>query len=239
MNWLEELVSYAQGNLTDQEREALWMRGVSDEQIASYRLGYLNQHLPPLTKAGHFLEWCRNGQKLDSVFVIPLTNTLGQIKGVQFRHVDRTRSGYMDYFADKNEPVLFGLAQAMPSIWETGVVCIVEGAFDLFPVQRHCPNTVATLTAGVSKGFTAVLKRLCHEVWMLYDRDVPGQKASENFSKFHGSEFKVVIVNLPVLTVPHTGKLAKDPGEVWEVQGDEAFGVFMKRLKDPYNQGDA
>src|SRR4051812_13467368 len=93
-------------------------RGASDSQIETFQLGYLNRELPA-GLPNHFLEWARGGEKLDDVFVLPLTNTLGEISGLQFRHVDRERAGYMDYFVDRKETVLFGLGQAVASMWAT------------------------------------------------------------------------------------------------------------------------
>jgi DNA primase len=230
--WVDVLVAYAQANLTDRVLEALWSRGVSDEQIRSYKIGYLNQKLPPLEGATEFMEWCWRGKKLQDVFVLPMTNALGQVKGVQFRHVDRVRKGYMDFFVDDEEPSLFGLAQAMPSIWQTERVFLVEGAFDLMPVQRVFPNVIPTMTASVSQGLLRFLKRTVKEVWIMYDTDAAGYKGGKAFVTEHASDFdRVGIVKLPRLNFVD-GRMTKDPSDLWELLGDERLGVYLRKQQD-------
>ena len=232
MTWVDGLVAFSKGQLDDKAREALWSRGVTDEQIEAYNLGYLNQQLPDLSFPEAFRKWSLGGSKLDDVFVLPLTNTLGDIKGLQFRHVDRARKGYMDYFLDKSEAVLFGLAQAMPYVWETGEVYLVEGGFDLFPIQRIFPGTIATLTARVSEPLVRVLRRFCSKIWLGYDMDATGRRASAKFRKEH-CEFKVYIVEYPL--VPHGTGQTKDPGELWEEWGDVRLQAHIRSILRPYD----
>lgn len=227
--WIDHLVDFAHQNLSeDRLFEELWSRGVTDDQISLFRIGYLDRKLPELEKAGDFLKWCHGGQKLDDCYVFPLTNALGQVKGLQFRHVERSVKGYMDYFLAKDEPVLFGLGQAMPHIWTSQVVCLVEGNFDLFPIQRVLPNTIATLTSDVSSRFLRFLRRNVREVWFGYDMDAVGRKGAFSFIKDHGRSFDRVKVGQFPRVQFADGKRAKDPGELWEASGEERFGVYVK-----------
>lgn len=237
MEWLEQLTQYAHERLGDREREALWTRGVSDEQIALYRLGSINKKLPDLDYPPGFMEWCWEGRRLDDVYLLPLTNTLGQVKGLQFRHIDRNRPGYSDYIPYGDEPVLFGLSQAMPHVWKTESIWLVEGGFDLFPIQRVYPEIVATLTARVTGEFARLLQRLVKEIWLVYDMDTTGRTQTRNVVKNHGRDFTIHEVSLPQPFLPDgRGKRVKDPSELWEVWGDLQFGVCLKRLKDPFYQ---
>lgn len=238
MEWLELLVQHAHERLGERERDALCSRGVSDEQIDLFRLGCLNKELPSLAFPKDFLDWSWNGRRLDDVFLLPLTNTLGQVKGLQFRHIDRARTGYSDYIPYEDEPVLFGLSQAMPHVWKNESIWLVEGGFDLFPIQRVYPEVVATLTARVTTEFARLLRRLVKEIWLVYDMDETGRKQAARVSKFYGRDFTIHDVNLPQpQKVNGTGK-AKDPADLWEVWGDGRLGVCLKRLKDPLFSGD-
>lgn len=235
MTWLDNLTAHAAAGLDDRTREALWERGVTDDQMVSFKLGYLDRRLPDLDYSPAFLKWADKGAKLDDVFVLPLTNTLGAIKGFQFRHVDRERAGYMDFIAEKGEAVLFGLNQAMPHIWKSRSVCLVEGAFDLFPVQRFHPATVATLTARVVDPLVRILRRLVDRVFMGYDMDVAGRASCEKFVKWHGrsshvgaQEFDVTVVDWPQVAVD--GSLIKDPADLWEAWGDTQFEKFIQSI---------
>lgn len=227
MAWLDELVSYAEGQLDDRVREALWSRGASDEQIALFKVGYLDRNLPDIELPKEFLKWSDGGAKLVDGFVFPLTNTQGEIKGIQMRSVDRDKSGYMDFFLDRFEPVFFGLGQAMESVWSTESLVIVEGTFDFFPVQRFFPNSVPTLTANVSEIFVRTLRRLVRQVYSFYDNDPAGIKANRKLVEEHGSEFGVRVVEYPLVARPD-GKTIKDPGELWEAWGDERFEPFLR-----------
>lgn len=232
MDWLEELTAFASDQLGEHEREVLWGRGVTDEQIALYRIGHLRRQLPDLQRAGLFMEWSGNGRKLDDVFVLPLTNAMNQVRGFQFRYVDRARKGYMDFFADETEPVMFGLGQALPHAWKSGSMWIVEGGFDLFPIQRVYPEIIATLTARVPEHLVRLLRRFVDDVWIAYDMDKAGLRGTYDFIEEYGSEFRTHKVQLPRVRKVD-GSQSKDPSDVWEAWGDARLGVFLRQLQSP------
>lgn len=232
--WLETLVAWAHTQLGDREREALWMRGVSDEQIELFRLGYLDGELPELDQGDVFIEKYHRSHWLRDVFVLPLTNTLGQVKGVQLRHVDRAKKGYSDFSPFEDEPVLFGLAQAMPHVWESQSIWLVEGAFDLFPIQRFCPNVVPTLTNRLTEPVARLLRRLVDEIWLAWDMDSEGRKATWRAVKEYDQDFQIHDVKLPRPLLLDGKRRAKDPSELWEVWGDARLGPYLQRQLDPY-----
>ena len=229
MTWLDDLVDFAASQLDEQGLEALRARGVTEDQAQLYRIGYLDRHLPPLQGAEAFDKWAKGGARLDAVFVLPLTNVLGEIQGLQFRHVERSRSGYSDYILDQGEAVLFGLAQAVPHIWKSESVFLVEGGFDLFPIQRTLPGVVATLTARVPDTFLRFLRRLVRDVWLGWDNDSTGRASCGKFINRFGSEFTTHPVVYP--KVPKIeGGLSKDPGELWESWGEARFSEYLQSL---------
>jgi DNA primase len=232
MLWIEKLVEYAAQRLDgDREREELWKRGVTDEQIELFKIGYLNRDLPG-DMPKDFLEWAEGGRTLDDVFVFPLTTALGQIKGLQFRHVERSRAGYRDFIPYDAEPVFFGLGQAMPHIWSTGEVFLVEGDFDLAPVQRVYPQVVATLTARLTGQLARLLHRVATDIWFFYDWDSAGQNAVERFERSaYKSWFEHHVIRRPGDAPQGSKGRVKDPSELWEAWGDERFGVFLRRQR--------
>lgn len=227
MDWLEALVQGAQAQLGSRELEELWSRGVSDLQIEQYRFGYLDQYLPEANYPNEFIEWWGSQDRSD-VYVFPLTTTQGQVRGIQIRHVERSDKGYTDYIADREEPVLFGLGQAMPSIWSSETICLVEGVFDLCPVQRHIPYTVATLTAGVPGNLWRVLRRLVKRILLVYDDDATGLDKSFQIAREYGKSFKVDILKYPPRKMFKRPSQKLDPSEIWEAWGDSRFGVFLR-----------
>lgn len=227
MAWLDQFVEYACEQVHEEVIEALNTRGVSDDQIRDFRIGYLKRTLPPLDYPQEFLKWCHQGKKLDDVYCFPLTNVLGEIRGLQFRYVERGRAGYMDYILETGEPVLFGLGQAMPHVWGAETILFVEGVFDLFPLQRHYPAIVATLTARVIEPMLWTLRRICKQVVLGYDNDDTGRRAVLRFIKEHRDEFKIVDVKYPKKPMVN-GKMTKDPGDLWELWGDRELGVYIR-----------
>lgn len=227
MSWLEKLAEFAHGNL--KSREALWDRGVSDAQIDMYQIGYINAGLPPLENADAFLRWWQ-GHRITNSFVFPMTNALGKIKGFQFRSASREKKGYLDYVALKDEPAYFGLSQAMPAVWQTQEAYIVEGAYDLFPIQRLHANSFPTMTSDVSTALLRFLRRNIKVLWVCYDMDFPGQRGSFELCKDHAKDFDAIhVIKLPRLEMAG-GKKAKDPGDLWETLGDKAFGDLFNKV---------
>lgn len=221
-NWTKDFTAFANASLTKREREILQLRGVTDNQINLYQIGYVNTKLPKDVPE-HFSWWSNNGVKLNDVFVFPLTTTLGAINGFQFRHVVREQKGYIDYFVDRKEPCTFGLSQAVKAVWDSQSVFLVEGAFDLFPIQRAVPYTIATLTASVNGQLVRLLRRLVKKVWLGYDADATGKSGCEEFKKRYGDEFEVYIMKYPM-----TSKTVKDFGELWETWGDSKLIPYIR-----------
>jgi DNA primase len=227
MSWADDLVKYAQSNLDDRVLESLWCRGVSSEQITEFNLGFLDGVLPEGMPV-EFREWAHEGNKLKDSYVLPLTNPLGVVSGFQFRSVDKSNKGYLDYFLVRDEPVLFGLGQAVPHMWSSDSACVVEGAFDLFPVQRVLPFSISTITAKVTDILLRWLFRLVHKVYLFYDADSTGRSACREFVREHRSDFEHLhVMEYPRGVTLSNGKLVKDPADLWEAWGDDLLGPYL------------
>ena len=224
-DWTQALTNFAAQQVTSRVREALWERGASDDQIGLYRIGYLNRELPP-GLPDRFVKWALSDDKIEDALLFPLTTTLGEIRGFQLRHVERKRGAYSDYFVDRREACLFGLHQAVEAMWQTGSAFLVEGAFDLFPVQRATPAVVATLTARTNGQMARVLRRIVKRVWLGYDMDETGRRGCADFVSEYGSDFEVYTVAYPMVN----GKVMKDPGDLWEAWGDAQMVPFIKSV---------
>lgn len=232
MAWMDDLAGHAHKSLDERVRDALAMRGVTDAQIDHYGVGYIDGKLPDTYEIPvPFRAWCQGGRKLQDSYVFPLTNTLGVVRGFQFRSVDRQAKRYSDYFEDERQPeaIFFGLAQAMPHVWEHESIFLVEGPFDLFPIQSVFPGIVATLTARVTEPLIRVMKRLVKDVWMGYDNDPPGRQGCARFMKEHGKDFNCHDVVYPK-TAFYDGRVSKDPCDLWEAWGQDGLGKFVRSV---------
>ena len=228
---MEDFVKRTSASIPDRAREALWARGVTDEQIDLFQIGHLDGLIPEGEYPQHFLRWCGIEGRIDDVFVLPLTNVLGNVRGLQFRHVERGRGEYMTFVEVNDEAILFGLGQAAQTLWAEQRVWLVEGAFDLFPIQRVFPGTVSTQTARVTDPLLRVLRRLVTRIWLGYDMDPTGRRACERYKKqLDAEKFDVRIVNYPKVKMVGSGKAIKDPGDLWETWGDTEFSKFVRSI---------
>jgi DNA primase len=228
---MTEMVGTAHAQMVAESREALWRRGVSDEQIDAFDIGILpGARLPTgLGCDPRFVTWWSAHRKqFKDPLVFPLTSTLGVVLGLQFRDREPKIKGYLDYFESKEEPAFFGLAQAMASVWETEEVWLVEGVFDLCPIQRHVPNVISTLHAGVSSQLRRVLRRVARTIFVAYDMDTTGYKVAHDIARELSDQFKIKIVRFPRVPMP-SGHNTKDPNELWSVWGDQRLGALIKR----------
>jgi len=229
MAWIDSFTAQCHAALPEHAREALWGRGVTDEQMSLYQIGYIDRELPSdIEYPGAFLDWSLSGTKLEDFLVLPLTDWLGEVKGLQFRPLSREKKGYTDFILDKTQAVLFGLGQAAPEVWRTGKVCLVEGVFDLFPVQRAAPNVVAILTAKVRDDLVRSMLRMVQQVYLLLDDDEAGDRGRKNFHRFYGNLFDTREVTYPRGVVMANGVKVKDPGDLWEAWGDDRLVPFLR-----------
>ena len=229
MTWFEDFAKFAHSNLTEEIVESLNVRGVSDEQVEQFNIGYVNKKLPPDCPLD-FTKQFHGGDKLSHMYCFPLSNTIGQIKGFQFRPVNRAIRGYQDYVNQHGEPILFGLGQAMPHVWETGTITVVEGVFDLFPLQRHLGSTVACLSAHIPESMIRTMGRLCKKIILGFDNDPTGRRSSIEFQREYKNKYEIVDLGAkyPKTPMPN-GKVVKDPGDLWEVWGDAKVGELVSR----------
>jgi hypothetical protein len=228
MTWLDDLILAAHSRIDTRASKAYHRRGVSDNQIEAFRLGFLDGDFAGVDVPNEFLSWARKGGKIEDTFVLPLTNILGENKGLQFRHLDKSRKGYQTWLPDSGDMIFFGLGQAAPSVYCTGKAFVVEGAFDLFPVQKSVPWVFATITAGISTKAIRSLKRLASTLWIGYDSDATGRSSGEKISRKHATDFEVKILKWPVVQKPSDGVVVKDPGELWECWGDAKLQDFLQ-----------
>lgn len=178
--WLEEVVSDAAARMAalpwhHPARAYLRERGVRDEWIASYRLGWM-----PSPEARHatpeFWAWLlKTGW--DKI-VFPMTDAQGQVIGVQLRSAADKRYG--DFLLQPRDLYMpsFGAHVALPAAWSSQRLILVEGVFDYFAVRAYAPDVIALMTATASASMRRLVARYATSVVSLLDMDGPGRRAS-------------------------------------------------------------
>lgn len=219
--WLDSLVVEAAASMPEEVLEELWARGMSSEQADQFQVGYLHS-LPDGDYPQEFIDWYHDR---DDALLFPLTTFQGTIGGVQARYRDRARKGYSDYLFSKGEPCLFGLREAAPHVFKSRSAVVVEGCFDFFPTQRTIPYTIATLTAKVDSGLLRTLSRVVDRIGCFYDQDKGGKRGFWGLKTDAPPSVEVYRMEYPI-EFPH-----KDPGELWEMYGEDWFARYLGEIK--------
>ena len=180
-------------------RRYLGERGLPDEVIDRYRLGYAPGGWQDVTdKLDH---WGSNPEEARTAglvvqgkrgpydlfrnrVIFPITGLDDKVHGFGARKLDPEEHGgkYINSpqgpVFDKSE-TLYGLAEARQAIQRSGRAILVEGYFDVLSlVAADVQETVATCGTALTEGHTRLLKRFCDRVVTVFDADEAGRKAS-------------------------------------------------------------
>lgn len=183
----------------------LQKRGVSEADLSLHGIGFAGPSFQVTECAPDFVPWSQ--QFLHDCLVFPLYNMLGEVVGIQIRMLDdkEYQRPYKQYYAYHRDifPYFFGLPQALPHVYETGYLVIVEGIFDYFAVRQITPNVMAVLTAGVPIACKRLFHRFCKLVVAMLDMDAPGREGALRLC----NEADGYLVTIPTFS-------EKDPGEL-------------------------
>ncbi len=178
-------------------REYLERRGISNELIERFELGYapprgLVEHLgrnglADAERAG-LVAKSQSGEghydRFRNRIVFPIKEPAGNVLGFGGRGLgpDDTPK----YLNSPESPVyrksrvLFGLPLALDSIRKNGRVIVVEGYFDLIALHRAgIEEAVAPCGTALTTEHARRLRRYAQEVVLLFDGDSAGQRAAE------------------------------------------------------------
>lgn len=179
MNWLKDMVEQAHVTLLALDpatppRQYLRERGVTDQDIVTYKLGYWPVAPEPTQCNEEFWKWCHKYGYNRLTF--PLTGPFGEPIGIQARHLGD--KGYENFVLKPRELFVpcFGLHVALPEIFTSNRVVLVEGVFDYFATVKVAKDTLATLTANLSGAQRRLLSRYVSMAICLFDMDSTGRR---------------------------------------------------------------
>lgn len=175
-----------------------YQRGVTDEAIKKFRLGYAIDRPTSLVdearKAGFDIKTLksvglvgesREGRLYDRFrgrVIYPVMNTAGKVvafggrdlKGGPAKYINSPES---DIYKKSNE--LYGIYQAKNAISRNGQCFLVEGYMDVIGMfQSGMENVLASSGTALTDGQIALIHRFAEEVTLIYDGDAAGIKAS-------------------------------------------------------------
>lgn len=212
-------LDYFRAHLAGDPLDYLRRRGLSDDSIATFELGFappgwdgllrhaLNKGVreDDLMKVG-LLSENERGRRYDRFrdrIIFPIRDGLSRLVGFAGRVVDDTLPKYLNSpeseLFNKGE-LLYGLDKARGEIRRTGEVVVVEGYMDVIALhQVGLSNTVAALGATLTADQGDALARLdARSVKLAFDADEAGQRAVlAGLDQAVGRAFMVQAVTVP------------------------------------------
>ena len=178
-------------------REYLVNRGITEETIKQFRLGYAPDNWRSLTnyiegsglslklaeQAGLVVAGKEEGfyDRFRGRLIFPIENIFGEMVAFGGRILEKGEPKYLNspespvYIKGK---VLYGLNRTKEEIRKHGFALIVEGYFDLISLwNADIGNVVATLGTALTREHLELLRRYALEVVALFDPDEAGIKA--------------------------------------------------------------
>lgn len=180
-------------------RQYLAQRGMPQELIARYQLGYapdgwefitsrlLKQFPADAVKQAGLIRQKKNGKGFYDSFrrriMFPIMDAGGKVCGFSGRVLDDKQPKYLNSPESpvfKKGSLLFGLHQHREAIRQSSRAVIVEGNFDLLRLAAQgIGNTVAPLGTALTAEQVRSLRSYCSEAVLLFDGDEAGMKAAK------------------------------------------------------------
>ncbi len=241
---------YYHGQLTEGKSGAKALgyvkkRGLDDKLIAEFELGWAPQEREGLSKAalshgiaeedlvtaGLVSVSEQDGKTFDRFrnrLLFPIRDTRGRTIGFGGRVLDDSLPKYLNTsdteLFHKGE-VLYGLDKSRGQINRESSALVVEGYMDLLSLwQAGVQNVVAPLGTALTEGQARLLARYSKEVFLLYDADRAGLKATFR----GGDELLAAGVAVRVATLPG----GQDPDDYIRANGREKFESLLAGADD-------
>lgn len=234
----------AESPAAEQARSYLRRRGVPEEAVRTFRLGYapgpeaggwnflfsrLQEAGIPvrdIERAGLAVRKDRGGyyDRFRDRILFPILDMTGRVVAFGGRILGDGKPKYMNSpespVFDKSR-LLFGLYQHREQIRARRRALVVEGNFDLLMLAVHnCPNVVAPLGTALTSSHIRSLRGYCDEVVLLFDGDSAGLKAAMRSVPLFLAE--QVDARIAVLPEGH------DPDTLVRAEGEEGIGRLVE-----------
>jgi DNA primase len=240
----ELAVAYFQNQLASPAGEAarayLANRGVSDEMIERFQLGYAPHSWHALAEAAAEKRWDKPAfeaagliaqgskglyDKLRHRLIFPICDDAGRAIAFGGRTlpgnelddptVDAKYLNSPETLLFNKSRTLYGLDLAKRAIIESKTAVIVEGYTDVIACHQHGrENVIAALGTAFTNEHAGKLRRLCEKVVLVFDGDAAGHKAADRAVEvLLSSEIDVAVAILPD---------GQDPDELLATEGGEA-----------------
>lgn len=222
--------------------EYIYKRKITDETVLKFGIGaslnfnglpkylkekgYTNEEMVASgavgEKNGNYFDW------LGGRLIIPVIDQFNNVVAFDGRRIDDVKE---QKYINTRETAVFSKGKTLFNINnlkkvknEKGLtdVIIVEGHLDVVTVsQAGFPNVVASMGTSLTKDQARILKRYTEKVYISYDGDFAGQKATVRGLEILRDEgLEVKIVSLPD---------GKDPDDVIKTEGADGYRNYIAR----------
>jgi len=218
-------------------REYLAQRGLTEEVIRSFRLGYapdewdsLRRHLQSrgvslemAQEVGLLMPRDRGGyyDRFRHRIIFPIQDRQSRVIAFGGRIVGAGEPKYLnspESVLYSKGRTLYGVPQAADALRQSGVALVVEGYLDLIALQVHgIANVVATLGTALTREQVRLLKSLASKVVLIFDGDAAGARAMKRAFPLFAQE------SLAVRALPLPAGL--DPDSYAQAHGADLFGA--------------
>lgn len=212
--WIADAVQ--RGSLQEASEIYLYGRGCKPEVLQG--MGFFNwnpRDLDPAPDQDFTKKYGPRGERLRGWLIWPLYTPRGILAGFEGRATTgKVISCYLLSPEYHWNSAWIGMPQGMARLWAGGAAWIVEGLFDLLPMQWIVPEQDAVLAsrrAGLTEDQMNFLIRFASSVNMVYDRDAAGKRESWKAMK------ALRAVGVRCQEIRYGG--GKDPGVVWDAGG--------------------
>lgn len=222
-------------------RSYLGQRGIDEQTIGHFRLGYASEDWQELTnyllgkgfspdavKDSGLAKRSNNQGRYYDLFrhrlIFPIMLYNQDVIGFGGRSLGDAMPKYLntpetELFSKRKN--LYGLAQAREAIRSHNNAFLVEGYMDCIKLQQTgIMNTVASLGTALTEEQARLLHRYGEKVTIVYDGDEAGQNATLRAADvLRGVEVKVDIISLPA---------GQDPDDLIESSGKKGFWQYIE-----------
>jgi DNA primase len=181
--FLDVLVQMLHGALSryDVAKEYLRSRGITDEEMVELKLGYSRIISVPKEESVDYETFAKEtyrGKAFEQKIIFPIYDPIGRAIGLFGRAIDTKEFKFWLTEEGKFTGAFVGLYHALPHIYETGKVFVVEGPFDWVAFRKVYKNTVGAMTAGLSDAQYEILSFFAEKIVTVFDSDKAGNYAT-------------------------------------------------------------
>ncbi len=223
-------------------------RGLSEETVKQFLIGYFPSGLTAIRSLGQFLKEKNillqdvvaakiiapntrgNGfySSFEERIIFPIKDHLGNFcafGGRVFRENDDRPKYYNshDHIYFSKSELVFGLDNARKKAQTTNTLFLMEGYFDVVIASQYgYAHSVATLGTSFSADHLKLLSRYAEKMYIMYDGDSAGQKATLKLTELCWNANR----DLFVIRLPHD----EDPASF--LVGGKNFDILIEQAQD-------